>query len=130
MAQENEDGQEKTEEATPKRLEEARKKGQIPRSRELTTMAMLLISAIALALMGQHIIESLGTLMRSGLIIDRNQAFDHFAVIDMFSEALTQSALLLSPFLLIMVVLGTVIGGLVVALYLPIFQLGSVVSGH
>ena len=31
---------------------------------------------------------------------------------------------------LIMVVLGTVIGGLVIALYLPIFQLGSVVSGH
>jgi type IV pilus assembly protein PilC len=31
---------------------------------------------------------------------------------------------------MIMVILGTVIGGLVVALYLPIFQLGSVVSGH
>jgi type IV pilus assembly protein PilC len=35
---------------------------------------------------------------------------------------------LLEPF--IMVVLGTVVGGLVVALYLPIFQLGSVVSGN
>lgn len=30
----------------------------------------------------------------------------------------------------IMVFLGVVVGGLVVALYLPIFQLGSVVSGH
>jgi len=29
-----------------------------------------------------------------------------------------------------MVVLGTVVGGLVIALYLPIFQLGSVVSGN
>ena len=35
---------------------------------------------------------------------------------------------LLEPF--IMVFLGLLIGGLVVALYLPIFQLGSVVSGH
>jgi type IV pilus assembly protein PilC len=34
---------------------------------------------------------------------------------------------LLEPF--IMVILGTVVGGLVIALYLPIFQLGSVVSG-
>jgi type IV pilus assembly protein PilC len=31
---------------------------------------------------------------------------------------------------MIMVILGTVIGSLVVALYLPIFQLGSVVSGN
>jgi type IV pilus assembly protein PilC len=30
---------------------------------------------------------------------------------------------------MIMVVLGTLIGGLVVALYLPIFKLGEVVSG-
>jgi len=35
---------------------------------------------------------------------------------------------LLEP--LIMVILGTLIGGLVIAMYLPIFQLGSVVSGN
>jgi type IV pilus assembly protein PilC len=34
---------------------------------------------------------------------------------------------LLEP--LIMVVLGTLVGGLVVAMYLPIFQLGQVVGG-
>ncbi|HFC54399.1 MAG TPA: hypothetical protein ENJ43_08210 [Gammaproteobacteria bacterium] len=42
------DGQERTEQATPKRLREAREKGQVARSRELTTMAMLLSSAGAL----------------------------------------------------------------------------------
>ena len=42
---ENEDGQERSEQATPKRQEEARRKGQVPRSRELTTMAMLLMAA-------------------------------------------------------------------------------------
>ena len=32
--------QERTEQATPKRLEEARKKGQVPRSTELSTAAV------------------------------------------------------------------------------------------
>ena len=45
---ENEDGQEKTESATPKRLEEARKKGQIPRSRDLTAAAVLMAGGVAL----------------------------------------------------------------------------------
>ena len=35
---------------------------------------------------------------------------------------------LLEP--LIMVILGTLVGGLVIAMYLPIFKLGSVVMGH
>ncbi|MDJ0740315.1 MAG: type II secretion system F family protein [Gammaproteobacteria bacterium] len=53
-------------------------------------------------------------------------------VADFYEEEVDNSVDALSSLLepLIMVVLGTVIGGLVVALYLPIFQLGSVVSGH
>jgi type IV pilus assembly protein PilC len=35
---------------------------------------------------------------------------------------------LLEPF--IMVILGTLVGGLVVAMYMPIFQMGKVVGGH
>ncbi len=45
---ENEDGQEKTEEATPRRKQDAAEKGQIVRSRELTTLAMLFIAAAGL----------------------------------------------------------------------------------
>jgi type IV pilus assembly protein PilC len=40
-------------------------------------------------------------------------------------EAVSQLSSLMEP--LIMVILGTIIGGLVVAMYLPIFKLGSVV---
>ena len=40
-----ETGQERTEHPTPKRLEEARKKGQIPRSTELTTAAVCIAAA-------------------------------------------------------------------------------------
>ena len=46
------DDQERTEQATPKRREEARKRGQVARSMELTSAAMILGSAMALFLMG------------------------------------------------------------------------------
>ena len=53
-------------------------------------------------------------------------------VADFYEEEVDNAVDALSSLLepLIMVVLGTVIGSLVVALYLPIFQLGSVVGGH
>ncbi|HPQ26785.1 MAG TPA: type II secretion system F family protein, partial [Gammaproteobacteria bacterium] len=52
-------------------------------------------------------------------------------VADFYEEEVDNAVDALSSLLepLIMVVLGTVVGGLVIALYLPIFQLGSVVSG-
>jgi len=101
---ENEDGQEKTEEATPKRLEEARKKGQIPRSRELNTTAMLLMAAFAMILMGKHMIEQLGEIMRLGLVVERAKMFDHWAMIDVLAIAVRDAMLLTMPFFLVMLV--------------------------
>jgi len=103
MAQENEDGQEKTEEATPKRLEEARKKGQVPRSRELTTMAMLFMAAVSMMVMGKSMIEQLSDVMRLGLSVERAKVFDPWAVIEILGTALSQSLQLVAPFLLVMV---------------------------
>ncbi len=103
MAQENEDGQEKTEEATPKRLEEGRRKGQVPRSRELTTMAMLFMGALSMMVMGGSMIEQLGDVMRLGLTVERAKIFDPWAVIEIFATAITQGLLLVTPFLLVMV---------------------------
>jgi type IV pilus assembly protein PilC len=53
-------------------------------------------------------------------------------VADFYEEEVDNAVDALSSLLepLIMVILGTVVGGLVIALYLPIFQLGSVVSGQ
>jgi flagellar biosynthetic protein FlhB len=46
------DGQERTEAATPKRREEARREGRVPRSQELSAAALLLAGAGALAMAG------------------------------------------------------------------------------
>ncbi len=101
---ENENGQERTEQATPKRLQEAREKGQVPRSRELTTLAMLLIAALTLSSLGAGMVESLGDIVRLGLDVDRKVIFNPWGGIETLIEALTQAFFLLAPFLTIMVV--------------------------
>ncbi len=101
---ENQDGQEKTEEATPKRKEEARKKGQVPRSRELTTMAMLLMAAIGMTFMGERMVVQLGDVMRLGLVVERAKIFDPWTAIELFGRALSLGVMLMLPFLVLMVV--------------------------
>src|SRR3989338_3345545 len=78
MAQE--EGQERTEPATPKRLREARERGQVVRSRELNTTAVLLASAGALLLLGGGMVESLRALLRHGLAFDRARIYDNAAL--------------------------------------------------
>ncbi|HEY6641018.1 flagellar biosynthesis protein FlhB [Povalibacter sp.] len=73
---ENEDGQEKTESATPKRLEEARRKGQIPRSRDLSAAAVLMTGGVALSSLGGDVGGDLHALMRRGLTLSREQSMD------------------------------------------------------
>ena len=67
-------------------------------------MAMLLMAALSMALLGRHMVEQLGQIMHQGLVIERAKAFDHFAVIELFGTALGQAMLLLLPFLLVMLV--------------------------
>ncbi|MFM7786548.1 MAG: EscU/YscU/HrcU family type III secretion system export apparatus switch protein, partial [Gammaproteobacteria bacterium] len=73
---EEETGQERTEEATPRRLERAREEGQIPRSRELNTAAVLLSGALAMLIFGPGIADRMAALARDSFQIDRAEAFD------------------------------------------------------
>lgn len=82
MAEES--GQEKTEEPTGKRLEEAREKGQVPRSRELTTVLVLIISAVTLFFIGENIVADLGDVMSQSFTFSRKELFDPMAMIHHF----------------------------------------------
>jgi flagellar biosynthetic protein FlhB len=73
---ENDNDLERTEQPTQKRLEEARKQGQIPRSTELTAAAVLLVSGGALKYLGAQVGGQLHAMMRSGLSLSREQAMD------------------------------------------------------
>jgi flagellar biosynthetic protein FlhB len=63
------EGSEKTERATPKRLEEARKKGQVPRSADLSAAIVSLIGAGFLHLFGAGAANEMLSVMRDGLSV-------------------------------------------------------------
>jgi flagellar biosynthetic protein FlhB len=67
---------EKTESATPRRLEKAREEGQVVRSRELSTFVMLATGAIGLWSLGPALGGRLDSIMRASLRFERATAFD------------------------------------------------------
>ena len=56
--------EDKTEKATPKKREEARKKGEVAKSRELPSVAVLLASLITLTIFGSFMYTHIQTVMR------------------------------------------------------------------
>ncbi len=96
---ENEDGQERTEQATPKRLEEARKKGQIPRSRELTTAAVTLVGGAALYMLGGRITGQMAEMMRRGLALSREEATNTQYMLPAFGHAAADGLWMSAPVL-------------------------------
>ncbi len=65
-------GGEKTEKATPKRQEEARKKGQVARSQDLNGAFVLIGGLVALGIWGPNMMEKLGDSMRSAISMTAN----------------------------------------------------------
>jgi flagellar biosynthetic protein FlhB len=70
------DEQERTEQPTPKRLEEARKKGQVPRSTELSAAAVILTVGGGLHFLGGYMGSRFNGLMSASLSLTREQSVD------------------------------------------------------
>ncbi len=60
--------QEKTEQATPKRREESRRKGQVAKSRELSSIAVLTAGVVYLFFQGQDKVLELGRIMKHTIL--------------------------------------------------------------
>lgn len=101
---EEQTGQERTEQPTERRLQEARKKGQVPRSRELNTMLSLLFASIALLLLGGGISQSIMRISADGFSVSRELAFDASQLPFQFMYMASQTLLALSPFMAVMLV--------------------------
>jgi flagellar biosynthetic protein FlhB len=99
MAEGGESGQERTEQPTGKRLEEARKKGQIPRSIELNAAAVMLLGGGALYFIGGHLGEQLYQIMRSGLSLTRADMLDERLAIASFGNQVLHAFLACAPVL-------------------------------
>lgn len=106
---------EKTEPASPRKLERAREEGDVPRSRELATCTILLAAGSGLWFSGDHLVRSINQALVSGLSLDRAQIFDPEILYSRISADLIQVLTAFAPVagLLILVALGSplLIGG-------------------
>ena len=75
MAAEDSD-MEKTEDASPKRLEKAREDGDVPRSRELAACAVLFTTGMAMMMLSRPMGDAMKNILRQGLRIDQAMAFE------------------------------------------------------
>jgi len=98
-----ESGQERTEQPTPKRLNEARRKGQIARSRELNTTAVLLTGAAGMLLLGEGLLGGLTDIMSSSLTLDRATIFNPDAPVELFTKSVVDGLLTLTPLFVLLV---------------------------
>lgn len=84
---EQDTSQEKTEEATPQKLERSRKEGEAPRSRELATTALLIVGAGSLLLLGGGISTALLEVARNSFSFDYSALDSHEQAITLLTES-------------------------------------------
>ncbi|WED21051.1 flagellar biosynthesis protein FlhB [Vibrio sp. JC009] len=82
------DGQERTEDATPRRLQQAREKGQVARSKELASVSVLVVGALSLMAFGETLAKGLLTVMGRFFTLSRSEVFDPGKLLDIVSGAL------------------------------------------
>ncbi len=106
MASESDSGQEKTEQPTAKKLRDARKKGQVPRSKELNSMTIMVFGALGLLFMGSYMINHISTFMRQGFTISRREVFSERALLQNFGTTIAEAMTAIGPFLAMMTVVA------------------------
>lgn len=111
---------EKTEQASPKRLEKAREEGDVPRSRELATVTVLLAAGLSLLMMGNPLNQALKNSMSAGLHFDRTVAFDPIVLLMKTADTIYALLMAFAPFALVL---------LIVAIASPVIIGGWVFSG-
>ena len=117
MAENENSQQERTEQATPKRLADARRKGQVPRSRELGMMLVTLTGAAACLVLQPYFSDHLAALMIGGLEIQFHAGADTVDLAAALAGAGLDALAMLVPLFAIVIVaaiLGnTAMGGFV-----------------
>lgn len=106
MAEEKDSSQEKTEEPTQKRLQDAKKEGQVPRSKELSTMALLLIASVSLVLSAGFLARHLIVIMRLNFNIEREKIFDTATMLQFLGASLNDAIFAIFPLILALMLAG------------------------
>lgn len=112
--------EDKTEAASPRRIEKAREQGQVARSREMNTFVMLLAGIGGLWIMGGHLYDRLGQVMEQALLFDRTQLFDTARMLAALWSLSELALFALAPFFALMTLAAlaapSLLGGVVITL--------------
>lgn len=108
--------QERTEQATPRKRQQAREQGTVVRSRELVTMAMTLAGSAFILFAGEGLVRRMADLMRQSFQPGRARIFDAAALPVALAESSWSSLVGMAPFLAVFVVVAILssiaVGGL------------------
>ncbi len=106
---ESESGQDKTEDPTDKRRNDAREKGEIARSKELNTVAVMIAGAGGLLAFGGYLAEALMEIMRSNFSLSREVLMDE-RYMGIFLLASGKLAILATQPVLLVLLLAALLG--------------------
>ncbi|MDH5216086.1 MAG: flagellar biosynthesis protein FlhB [Gammaproteobacteria bacterium] len=103
---ENQDGQEKTEDASAKRKQQSREKGQVPRSREFNTFFMMVTASVAFMILGPDMIRGLLDILIDSLSPERTKIFDTKMMLAVFQEQMIEGLWVITPFAIVMIIVA------------------------
>ena len=106
---ESEQGGERTEEPSQRRLDQARERGQVPRSRELTNFATMIGGSAALVAVGGALAGCLLNIMRNSLGFDPRALSDPGSMMTAFGDAVSSAMVAVLP------IFGVLIGAVILA---------------
>ena len=109
MAEEAESGGERTEDPSQRRLDQARERGQIPRSRELTNFATMIGGSVALIAVSDSLVGRVALILRNSLSFDPHRLEDPSSMAGFMGEAIVSGILTIMP------IFGVLIGVLLLA---------------
>lgn len=105
---------ERTEQPTPRRLQKAREKGQVPQSQEFESVATLLALVLTLALFAPNLLEWFVTKFKLGLSHQTDIFANSKTFIQFINGEIVDSALIISP-LLAALLAAAILAGVVIS---------------
>jgi len=103
MAEEQQQ-QDRTEQPTPKRREDSRKKGDVPRSRELTMTGVMIAGSASLLFMSGPMADKVGRTFAQSFRLDRENLFDAAFLPKALASALENVAVGLLPLAIVLII--------------------------
>lgn len=108
MAEQQDSSQEKTEEPTPKKLKDAKDKGQVARSKELNTLAVVMVAALGLLSFGAAMAGRMLNIMQHNFSIEREALYNTDSMGWHLMASVEQGLYILAPLFFILLIAALV----------------------